>query len=65
MALIVWCTTTDRLGRRMYVCVGQTIVVFCCFIVGSLWYANASNAANPNASASTALVSGLPPPLCL
>lgn len=54
MALIVWVLSVDKLGRRWFVAVGQTIAVFSCFTVGGLWYTGASSG---NAAAGTALVS--------
>jgi len=53
MALIVWVLSVDKLGRRWFVAVGQTIAVFSCFTVGALWYTGASSG---NAAAGTALL---------
>ena len=54
ISIILWALFTDRIGRRLIVCVLETLVVVVCFIVGGLYYTGASLG---NAKAATGLVS--------
>jgi len=53
IAVIFWCFTTDRLGRRIFVNVAETTVVLLLFCVGAIYYAGATTG---NVSAGTALL---------